>query len=67
MIVALFLYLSCMESEKKIEGMQLRCPVCNNTLPVRIVELEGKARISIRCPHCKRKSMLELQDIFSAG
>ncbi|MBO4924512.1 MAG: hypothetical protein J5382_10380 [Bacteroidales bacterium] len=44
-------------------GVQVRCPLCGKTIPVRVDELRGNLRLSIRCPQCKRVSNIELQDI----
>ena len=49
------------ENEEK--GVQVRCPLCGKTFPVRVKELKGVLRLSVRCPQCKRVSSLELQDI----
>lgn len=50
-----------MEDNKK--GVQVHCPLCGKTFPVRVDTLKGKLRLSVRCPQCKRVSSLELQDI----
>lgn len=50
-----------MENEEK--GTQVRCPLCGKTFPVRVKELRGTLRLSVRCPHCKRISEIALQDI----
>lgn len=52
-----------MDREKSDKGTQIRCPRCGKTLPVRILDLEGKLALSVRCPDCKRVSKIELQDI----
>lgn len=50
-------------TENADKGIQVRCPLCGKTFPVRVKELKGVLRLSVRCPQCKRVSSLELQDI----
>lgn len=45
------------------KGVQVRCPLCGKAFPVRVNELKGSLRLSVRCPHCKRISEIALQDI----
>lgn len=52
-----------MDNARKPGGVQLSCPLCGKTFPVRVERLEGKVRLSVRCPNCKRVSVIELQDI----
>ena len=42
------------------------CPNCGKYMKVRILELEGTLRLSMRCPSCKQESTLELKDIKAA-
>lgn len=39
------------------------CPNCGKYMKVRILDLEGTVRLSLRCPSCKQDSTLELKDI----
>ena len=45
------------------KGVQIACPRCRKQFPVRVKELSGELRISVRCPNCKRVSEIILQDI----
>ncbi len=55
-----------MDRKATDKGVQVRCPRCGKTFPVRILSLEGKLSLSVRCPECKRVSKIELQDISQA-
>lgn len=44
-------------------GVQVTCPYCKKTFPVRVQSLEGRLRLSVRCTHCKRISEIVMQDI----
>ncbi|MBR4757519.1 MAG: hypothetical protein IK084_01785 [Bacteroidaceae bacterium] len=44
-----------------IKGVQINCPLCKKSFPVRVQELSGTLRLSVRCPHCKRTSEVFLQ------
>ena len=48
-------------------AVQVRCPLCGKMIPVRVMELRGSLRLSIRCPQCKRVSSLELKDISATS
>ena len=50
------------EREQNIE-VQISCPLCKSSLPIRVKSLEGRLHLSFRCPHCKRISEITLQDI----
>lgn len=52
-----------MDEKRAIKGVQITCPLCKKPLPVRVQELEGKVRVSVRCPNCKQISEIALQDI----
>ena len=52
-----------MEAKTDKNGVQITCPVCRKTFPVRVQRLEGRLSLSVRCPHCKRISEITLQDI----
>lgn len=52
-----------MDEKTESKGVQITCPRCKNQFPVRVQELSGKARISVRCPACKKVSEIILQDI----
>ncbi len=45
------------------KATQIVCPLCGKQFPVRVLRLEGRLHISVRCPHCKRVSEIKLQDI----
>lgn len=49
------------EQAQKIKGVQISCPLCKKSFPVRVQELSGRIRLSVRCPHCKRTSEVSLQ------
>ena len=51
------------DMESNDNGVQVRCPLCGKMIPVRVKELRGMLRLSVRCPQCKRVSNIELQDI----
>lgn len=48
---------------KEKKAVQIHCPTCGKSFPVRVDELQGRLRLSVRCPHCKRIGTIELQDI----
>ena len=50
-------------AEREENGVQVRCPLCGKAFPVRVNELKGTLRLSVRCPQCKRISEIVLQDI----
>lgn len=52
-----------MDDKSANKGVQVSCPYCGKTLPVRVQELEGRLRLSVRCPHCKRVGEMSIQDI----
>lgn len=52
-----------MDEKSANTGVQIVCPLCKQTFPVRVQELTGKLRLSVRCHHCKRISELTLSDI----
>lgn len=52
-----------MDAKNETSGVQITCPLCKKPFPVRVQSLEGRVRISVRCPHCKRISEIALQDI----
>lgn len=52
-----------MDAKSVMKGVQINCPLCKNPFPVRVQSLEGRLRLSVRCPHCKRISEIVLQDI----
>ena len=52
-----------MDEKGANKGVQISCPLCGKRFPVRVQELVGKLRVSIRCPNCKRVSEIQLQDI----
>lgn len=37
------------------------CPCCGKAFSVRILELHGKLRMSLRCPDCKRISEVSVE------
>ncbi len=53
----------CMDDKGANKGVQINCPLCKKPFPVRVQELTGRLRLSVRCPHCKRISEIALQDI----
>lgn len=52
-----------MNERTENKGVQINCPLCKKPFPVRVQELSGRLRLSVRCPHCKRISEIALQDI----
>lgn len=52
-----------MDEKAENKGVQISCPLCGKKIPVRVQELSGKLRLSVRCPNCKRVSEIQLQDI----
>lgn len=52
-----------MDEKGEKKGVSISCPLCKKQFPVRVQSLDGKIRLSIRCPHCKRISEIVLQDI----
>ena len=52
-----------MDEKAEKKGVQISCPRCKKTFPVRVQELVGSVRISVRCPHCKCISEIALKDI----
>jgi len=52
-----------MDDKSENKGVQINCPLCGKRFPVRVQELSGKIRLSVRCPNCKRVSEIQLQDI----
>lgn len=52
-----------MDDKGANKGVQIICPLCKKSFPIRVQELVGKIRFSVRCPHCKRISEIALQDI----
>lgn len=52
-----------MDAKSVVKGVQINCPLCKKPFPVRVQSLEGRLRLSVRCPHCKRISEIVLQDI----
>jgi len=57
-----FVVLRCMDREKPTY-YRLCCPNCGKFTRVRILSLEGKAKISMKCRDCGQVSIIELQDI----
>lgn len=51
-----------MDKSAEKKGVQINCPLCKKPFPVRVQELSGKVRLSVRCPHCKRISEITLLD-----
>lgn len=39
------------------------CPMCGKAFPVRILELNGTLRYSLRCKECGGESEIEIKDI----
>lgn len=37
------------------------CPQCGKALAVRILELQGRLRYSVRCPECKKVSEVVIE------
>ena len=52
-----------MDEKTDNRGVQINCPLCKKPFPVRVQELVGSLRLSVRCPHCKRISEITLRDI----
>ena len=52
-----------MDERPDNKGVQINCPLCKKPFPVRVQELSGRLRLSVRCPNCKRISEISLQDI----
>lgn len=52
-----------MDAKALNSGVQINCPLCKKPFPVRVQSLDGRLRLSVRCPHCKRISEIALQDI----
>lgn len=52
-----------MDEKAEKKGVQINCPLCKKPFPVRVQNLDGRLRLSVRCPHCKRISEIVLQDI----
>ncbi len=52
-----------MNERAQNSGVQLTCPYCKKPFPVRVQSLEGRLRLSVRCPHCKRIGEVAMQDI----
>lgn len=36
------------------------CPRCGKALPLRIIELEGKIKLSLICKNCKQRSEITI-------
>ena len=52
-----------MDEKTENTGVQIVCPICKKQFPVRVQSLEGRLRLSVRCPHCKKISEISLRDI----
>lgn len=52
-----------MDEREANKGAQINCPLCGKPFPVRVKKLDGWLHLSVRCPHCKRVSNIELKDI----
>jgi len=52
-----------MDERVQNSGVQVSCPYCKKPFPVRVQHLEGRLRLSVRCPHCKRLGEIVMQDI----
>lgn len=52
-----------MDEKGEMKGVQVVCPRCRKQFPVRVQELSGTIRLSVRCPNCKKVSEIILQDI----
>ena len=52
-----------MDEKGEVKGVQVACPRCRKQFPVRVQELSGTIRLSVRCPNCKKVIEIILQDI----
>jgi len=52
-----------MDEKAHISGVQVTCPYCKKSFPVRVQSLEGRLRLSVLCRHCKRTGEITLSDI----
>lgn len=50
-------------SQEKKTYIEVRCPSCGKFVGIRILELSGTLRYSLRCKNCKQISTVELSDI----
>jgi len=52
-----------MNEREANNGVQVTCPYCKKPFPVRVLSLEGRLHLSVRCTHCKRIGEITMQDI----
>lgn len=49
--------------DDKEKYTKIACPRCGKPLPIRIIELKGKLRYSIKCKACGKISEVEIENI----
>lgn len=50
------------EVKKETEYIKVACPCCGKALPMRILDLKGTLRYSVKCRNCKQESEVEIKN-----
>ncbi len=53
------------EKDTQMRFTKIACPQCGKPFPVRIIQLNGRLRYSIRCKSCGKISEIEIENNIS--